>query len=84
MTEKFDVSTVVYRLVGDITPLGETNTDNARFESLKELAELVQDLVWDLREVSRYADRPEYSMKRAGEYAKNALELIAGEMHDFR
>lgn len=74
--KEFDIDGIVYTLIGPITPVGETNADDARFKSLKEFAELAYSLIFDLVEVSQYANNYEYSMKRAGEHAKETLEQI--------
>ena len=71
-----DLHTILYKIIGSISPVGETHTDGPRFENLEEFAELVYNLVWDLHEVSQYADRPQYSMHQAGERAKETLEQI--------
>lgn len=74
--KEHDLRTIVYKLVGNISPIGETNADDERFENLQEFVELVHVLVWDLYDVSRRAGRYEYSMKRAGQFAKLSLEQL--------
>lgn len=65
-----DVYEVVKKLIGDINPIGETNTDNERFENLKKMTDLVDRLLFDIDIVAtENIKRPEYSMKRAGEFA---------------
>ena len=60
---------IVRKLVGPINPVGETNTDNERYENLKAMTELVDALVSDIDRVIPNKRRSEYSMKRAGEHA---------------
>ena len=36
---------IIKKLIGNINPIGETNTDNERFENLKELCYLVQNFI---------------------------------------
>jgi|9_EtaG_2_1085328.scaffolds.fasta_scaffold10749_2 hypothetical protein len=65
---------VVKKLVGKIQPEGATHIDTERFENLKAMCELVNDLVTEIDRVAydnRY--RHEYSMKKAGDYASNFL-----------
>lgn len=64
---------IVMKLIGPITPVGETHTDNERFENLKDLCELVSELNLKIKEVAEERTRQEYSIKRAGEYANNFL-----------
>lgn len=69
-----ELKEIIKKLVGDITPIGETNQDDIRFENLKVLCNLVDDLVCEIDEVSfKFRHRNEFSMKRAGEYAGNFL-----------
>lgn len=64
--ENYDV---VKKLIGNITPVGETNEDNKRFENLKEMCKLMEQIHIDLDDISyRYKDRHEFSIKRAVEY----------------
>ena len=61
---------VVKKLVGEIEPIGETNTDNERFENLKNMTDLVDRLLSDIDSVAwRNKNRHEYSRSRAGKYA---------------
>lgn len=60
---------IIRTLVGPVDPVGETNTDNARLENLKALIELVDTLVGDIDKVASNKTKPEYSMKRAGDFA---------------
>lgn len=64
---------IVKKLIGEITPIGETNTDNERFENLKAMCRLVNDLVVEIDNVAINLNRPEYSIKRAAEYAEKFL-----------
>ena len=65
-----ELADVVRKLVGPIEPVGETNTDNARFENLKTLCNIVESLVCDIDRVTyNNINAPEYSRKRAAEYA---------------
>lgn len=70
---------VVRKLIGPVDPVGETHTDNERFENLKQLTELVDYLVGDIDKVIVNKNRPEYSMKRAGEFAEHFLTKLGIE-----
>lgn len=68
---------VVKKMIGAIRPVGETNTDNERFENLKAMCKLMDeidtalnDVVWDFR------NSQEYLIKRSVEYADNFLKKI--------
>lgn len=65
---------VIKKLIGRINPIGETNTDNERFENLKAMCELVDNLITDIDNVAyKYKNAREFSVKRAAEYASNFL-----------
>lgn len=70
---------VVKKLIGKITPVGETNTDNERFENLKAMCELVDNLITDIDDMAYMnKDSREFSVKRASEYASNFLTKTIG------
>ena len=46
-----DIYEVVTKLVGRINPVGETETDNERYENLKVMCELVEKLIVDIDNV---------------------------------
>jgi len=66
---------VIMKLIGPINPVGETNIDNERFENLKAMTELVDQLLDDIDQVSHNnKKRQEASMKKAGKFADNWLD----------
>ena len=70
-----EIKDVVLKLIGPVNPIGESNTDDRRFENLKALCELTDHLVSIIDEVSyRNKDRAEYSMSRAGKYAFDFID----------
>jgi len=69
-----DIHEIVKKLVGEIEPVGETNIDNARFENLKVMAELIGKLTLDIDELIPLKDRAEYSINRAGKYASRIFD----------
>lgn len=72
--EKLELKDIVMKLIGNINPIGETNTDNDRFENLKCLCALVDDLVGQIDNVSyKNKDSHEFSVKRASDYADKFL-----------
>ena len=74
-----DLHEIVKKLVGKINPIGETTTDNERFENLRVLCDLVENLIIDIDNVN-YQNKQshEYSVKRAAEYADNFLSKKIG------
>ncbi|MFA5340161.1 MAG: hypothetical protein WC332_00145 [Clostridia bacterium] len=67
---------VVKKLVGEIKPIGETTEDGKRFENLKVMTDMVDQLLTDIDEVASGKNRYEYSIKCAGEYADKFLTRI--------
>lgn len=74
-----EIKDIVLKLVGDVNPIGETNTDNKRFENLKVLCELVNELVGIIDNV-HYSNKDfqEFSIKRASDYARDFLTDTLG------
>lgn len=70
---------IVKKLIGPIRPTGETNTDNERFENLKTLCQLVNELVTEIDAVGTdFMNSHEFSVKRASEYASKFLTETIG------
>ena len=67
---------VVNKLIGPITPMGDSNIDSTRFENLKATTELIEQLVNDVTWVAGYQDQPEHSVKRAGKFAAASLDSL--------
>lgn len=68
---------VVSKIIRPIHPVGETNTDNDRFENLKEMCLLIDSLISHIHDVYiEYKDRQEFSVKRLSEYAEQFLKEI--------
>ena len=78
-----DIYEIVTKLVGRINPVGETNTDNERFENLKVMCELVEKLVIDIDTVG-YSNKKayEFSKKRAAEYSEKFITERLGLSND--
>lgn len=68
---------IVNKLVGPIEPIGETNNDNERFDNLKTMCELVDDLLHQIYWVSaRNRLSHEASVKKATNYSVIVLKQI--------
>lgn len=65
---------IVLKLIGPISPVGESGADEERLENLKKLCDLVDGLMFEIDHVASHKDRYEYSVKKAGEYADNFLK----------
>jgi hypothetical protein len=74
-----DYTEIVKKLIGDIEPIGKTEVDEKRLENLKNMCNLVNDLVCAIDNVVFYnLDRVEHSMKIMGEYADSFLKNDLG------
>lgn len=71
-----DLHEITKKLVGPINPIGESRTDEIRFENLKEVCGLVEALLSDIDKVIPNKRRQEGSMMKAGEYADRFFTLI--------
>ena len=76
---RMELVDIVRRIVGPVRPIGEANSDEERFENLKQLTELVDYLIGDIDHVAGNKHRAEYSMKRAGEFADRFLTNLGIE-----
>ena len=75
-----DIKEIVQKLVGSITPAGESHLDTKRLKNLKIMCSLIEDLVYEVNYVSRAKNRYESSMKVMGEYADNFLRGLLEEI----
>ena len=62
------------KIVGEIEPVGETNTDNARFSNLQTLLNTLDILIDEVTFVLPCENRYEYSMQRAGQEVRHWIE----------
>lgn len=65
---------IVERIVGKISPVGESNEDRERLENLKQVCHLTAVLLAEIENV--YTDNKEaqqFSIKQAANYAKDFL-----------
>lgn len=76
ITNRLTPYEIVNKIIGNTSPVGETNEDNIRLENLRQLCGLVEKLINDIEYVKRFKDSQEYSVKIAGEYAEDFLESI--------
>ena len=78
-----EVLPIIENLIGQIKPVGETNTDNDRFENLKEMCDLVNSLIGKIDAVGYdFKDYQEFSIKRAAHYASDYLTNIVGIVNE--
>lgn len=68
---------IVNKLIGKITPIGESNTDKERFDNLTAMCGLVNNLIIQIHSVAVVnKDSHEASRKKAGIYAEDFLKEI--------
>ena len=79
------IADLVMQLNGEIEPIGETNTDDQRYENLCTLLDVTNTLLDEVAKVLPNAKRHEHSMWRAGDCVWNWLKCEhewIGEMLD--
>jgi len=75
---QMELHEIVLKLVGPVTPIGETTADDRRYENLKVLADLTSKLIIEISQISyRYKNSHEFSVKRAADYSAEFLTEIA-------
>lgn len=73
------VTEVVKKLIGEIQPYGATHIDDKRFENLKTMCEVVNNLVIEIDiDAFENKDRKEFSMKQMADYASNFMTKTLG------
>jgi len=77
---EMELKDILRKLIGAIDPVGETHTDDKRFENLKVQIELMKELHMQIDAVAtENKDRPEFSMSRAGKLADEYLDWLGIE-----
>lgn len=71
----------IKRLLGLITPQGETNTDEVRYLNLVDTINVVDELLDDIIVVASYKFNNEYSMKKAGEKADKFITHLKEKLN---
>jgi hypothetical protein len=72
-----ELSEIVYKLTGKISPAGDSSVDNERYDNLKKICHLVEGLITDIDDmVFLNSDAKESSIKRSVEYGSKFLESI--------
>ncbi len=70
---------IVNKIIGPIRPVGNSEIDAERYENLKAMCELVNELVTQIDSVSYdFQDRQEASIKKASEYSTNFIDKTLG------
>jgi hypothetical protein len=69
-----DHKEVVDKLIGEITPIGESNHDKKAFNCLITHALLTEAMVNELIGIAQLEQSYKHSIMRAGEYAKHRLK----------
>lgn len=77
-----EVADLVMKVIGEIEPIGETNTDDARLVHLQTLLNTLDILIDEVMiDVLPCESRHEYSMQRAGE---EALKWVREKSEQFK
>jgi len=73
-----EINEIVIKLVGEIEPVGETDTDARRLGNLKVLTGVVDSLLYEIHRVSRRGGC-EYSVQEAAKMAQGFFRHINEE-----
>lgn len=68
---------IIMKLIGPVTPAGDSSIDPERFENLKTLADVTVQLVDKLNDVAKYKFSHEGTVKKAGEYADVNMKVLS-------
>lgn len=73
---------IIIKLIGRIDPVGETNMDNERIDNLRELVDVVNNLLLKINDVAMaHHDSHQFSCKRSGQFAKGFLTQICKDFN---
>lgn len=64
---------IIKRLIGPVNPVGDTYEDKKRFKNLRETAEIIDRLIFDVSSVTHDKDHHIESIAKAGKFADRFL-----------
>lgn len=79
--QKFDLFDIVMKLNGHISAVGEHNFDTDSLKNLEKLTHLLDKIIFEIYECSKYKTRQEASMKAIGEVADKWISELGGWNH---
>lgn len=74
--ELFELEKIVMKLNGPVSPVFETREDTQRLQNMKNLIELVDRLLFQIKDAAVYANRQEASAKTIGEHAASFIKAV--------
>ena len=74
-----NIHEIVKKLVGEIRPIGDSRVDAERFENLKAMTELVDQLLSDIDNIIPCKNNYQASIKKAGEFADKFFSRLGIE-----
>lgn len=75
-----ELADLVFRLIGEIEPVGETHIDDERFCNLQNMLNLLDILIDEVCLILSCEERNEYSMRRAGQEVRRWMESTYRDM----
>jgi hypothetical protein len=74
-----DIYGIVKKLIGEIEPIGDSSVDEKRYDNLLEYCLLIERLLQDIKDVTYYKDKVEYSMSKSGKRANDFIDEIKAD-----
>jgi len=70
---RLELVDIVRKVIGPISPLGESHADEIRLRNVEELLDLMDELMSDIHNIAESDSRHEASMKKLGVLARSWL-----------
>lgn len=77
-----EIANVLWALVGDFEPVGDTYHDNLRYDRLEVLIDVTDRCVGAINHAAQYHNRPEASMAKIGKEAARYLSTLQRNLTD--
>jgi hypothetical protein len=74
---------IVTKLIGPISPVGQTEVDSKRLDNLRETTQLIDDLLSDIASVANDKGL-EWSVKQASDYAVKYLRDLIEYAEEYK
>lgn len=79
--KKLTTEQIVMSVIGEISPVGESNEDTRRLENIKEMTDLVDTLVSEIARIRAYRGDSRYSVDKIGSHADRFLCDLHSELY---
>lgn len=81
MEKKYNLTDVIYNMIGEVEPIASSEFDSECLENLNEYEDIIYDMISKLTYVSSHKDSPYSSQAMVGKKADKILRRLLDEIN---